>query len=667
MIMNRRQVMAGAMALFGQAYLPSAFAAQSLGSTNNVSTNNSGAPSNLLTTSFSPELLSRSLLSETSWHPYPKADERDAWQKVPRDICNLFIQRANAIRGTEWSSLPATIFLEFKRTGNRSDYEHLLSTRRQRLEDLVMGECFEGEGRFLDEIANGIWLTCEETFWGLPAHLSMQKDGPGLPDVTEPIVDLVAGETGATIAWLDYLVGAQLDQVSPLIRQRMRIEAKRRILDPAFERNDFWWMGLDGKHGMLNNWNPWINSNWLMINLLLEEDSPRRLRAVSKICNSLDQYMAQYSPDGGCVEGPAYWTMSAAAFFDCCVLLTSATGGATSILANPFIRKMGHYIADVHIVKDYYVNYGDAHAKSSPPPGLVFRFGTGVQDEMLTAFGAFIAAQKGERSLGPGSISRALPDILSATTIRNAQKEDALERDSWYPALRLMTAREKSGTGDGFYLAVQATNNNRSHGHNDSGSFIIFHDGEPVFIDVGVEAYTAKTFGPDRYSIWTMQSAYHNLPTVGGVMQHYKGHASDVHYDSDDIRASISMDLATAYPADAGIQRWIRKITLDRKASRIYLTEDFNLQKKVPVVLSLMTSRMPSLSAKGTIVLSSIDKSVHDVSLKYDPSSVTPNFEKIILKDEGMRHAWGENIYRLLLTATEPTDCGKWDLELRYP
>ena len=664
MILNRRQAMAGAMALFGQAHLPSAFVAQSVGSTNNVSTSNIGAPSNLLTTSFSPELLSRSLLSATSWHPYPRVDERDVWLKVPRDISNFFVQRANAIRGTEWSSLPATIFLEFKRTGNRSDYEHLLSTRRQRLEDLVMGECFEGEGRFLDEIANGVWLTCEETYWGLPAHLSMQKDGPGLPDVTEPIVDLVAGETGATISWIDYLVGTQLDQVSPLIRSRMRIEAKRRILDPAFERNDFWWMGLDGKHGMLNNWNPWINSNWLMANLLLEQDSSRRLRAVSKICNSLDQYLAQYSPDGGCVEGPAYWTMSAAAFFDCCVLLASVTGGAATVLTNPFIRKMGHYIADVHIADDYYVNYGDAHAKGNPPPGLVFRFGSGVEDKVLEAFGASIAAQEGEKSLGPGSISRALPDILSATTIRNTQKEDALERDSWYPSLHLMTAREKAGSSDGFYLAVQAANNNRSHGHNDSGSFIVFHDGEPVFIDVGVEAYTAKTFGPDRYSIWTMQSAYHNLPTVGGVMQQYKGYASDVHYDSDDARASISMNLATAYPAEAGIRHWLRKMTLDRKAGRVYLTENFNLQKKVPVVLSLMTSRVPSLSTKGRIVLSSIDKSVRDVSLKYDSSSVTPKFERIVLKDEGMRRTWGENIYRVLLATTELTDSGRWLFEV---
>ena len=63
-----------------------------------------------------------------------------------------------------------------------------------------MAECMEGKGRFVDEIANGVWLACEETWWGVPAHLGAQKRGTGLPDVTEPIIDLFAAETGAQLA-----------------------------------------------------------------------------------------------------------------------------------------------------------------------------------------------------------------------------------------------------------------------------------------------------------------------------------------------------------------------------------------------------------------------------------------------------------------------------------
>jgi hypothetical protein len=294
------------------------------------------------------------------------------------------------------------------------------------------------------------------------------------------------------------------------------------------------------------------------------------------------------------------------------------------------------------------------------------------------AFGAFYTSiadirngknsSGGEGHLGgEGRLGRALPDILSAAKAWSDEKADALERDSWYPALCLMTARTKTDTSDGFYLAVLAAANLRSHGHNDSGSFIVYHDGEPVFIDVGVEAYTSKTFSEDRYSIWTMQSAYHNLPTVGGAMQvatDARYRASDIQYASDDAHAGLSMNLATAYPAEAGIVRWTRNIALERKADRIRLIENFQLQKKVPVVLSFMTPRVPSLSPKGRIVLSAADKSIRVVYLNYDASLAAPSFEKIALTDEGLRDTWGESIYRVLLISLGPTDGGEWMMEI---
>jgi hypothetical protein len=530
----------------------------------------------------------------------------------------------------------------------------------------VLAECLEGQGRFLDEIVNGVWLICEESSWTIPASLYMQKAGPGLPDSTEPIMTLFSAETAATLSWIYYLLGAKLDQVSPLIRSRIQMEVKKRILDPGLERNDFWWMGLDGQYHRLNNWNPWINSNWMLANLLLEQDPSRRLRAMSKICRSLDQYLNQYSPDGGCDEGVRYWSVSACTYFDCAVTLASATGSAANILTNPFIAKMGRYIADVHIAAHYYVNYGDALPTDDPSPEMVYRFGKGVKDEVLEKFGAFYAP---DEVVGPaaGSLRTELSEILCVNKARSAAKADALERDAWYPSLCLMIARAKAATTDGFYLAVQAAKNNRSHGHNDSGSFIIFHNGQPVFIDVGVEEYTAKTFNSERYSIWTMQSAYHNLPTIGGVMQSSKNdkyRASDIQYASDDAHATISMNLATAYPSEAGISHWFRNITLERDAGRIQLIEDFQLHRKATVALSFMTSRIPSQTAKGKIVLSTADRSITDVSLKYDASLVAPSFEKIVLKDKGLRHAWGDDIYRVLLTSTQPTDGGKWTMEI---
>ena len=666
--MNRRQLLTGVAALLSEMHLPLAFAQQARkDESRKTPEGESEPPKHFLSPTFTPEFLSSNLIAASAWHPYPKASDRAAWQAVPQDIRDSLLQRGEVILGTEWVPLPANIFLEFKENGNRTHYERLYFNRRQRLTNLVLAECVEGKGRFLHEIVNGVWFVCEEAFWGLPAHVGVQKSGVGLPNVTEPIIDLFAAETGVTLSYVYYLVGAELDQMSPLINQRIIAETKRRILDPGLSRNDFSWMGLDGSGRRLNNWTSWINSSWLETNFILEQDPARRLAATSKICRSLDRYLEDYSNDGGCEEGPGYWGASAAAYFDCLTALTSATGGKVNVLADPFVRKMGHYITDVHIADHYYVNYGDAHSKGGHSPELLYRFGEAVGDPVLEKFGAFSAVGQGVKPSGQGRLAREIPDILSVDKTRHAPKADALGRDAWYPALGLMTTRAKEGTIDGFYLAVQVARNNRSHGHYDSGSFIVFHNGQPVFIDVGVEAYTAKTFGAERYSIWTMQSAYHNLPTVGGVMQRGGGdqyRASDVHYAHSDMRTGLSMDLATAYPEDAGIKHWHRDIQLERDKNLIRLTEDFQLQRKTSVSLSFMTPRVPTLGPKGSVTLSPTDKSIKDVSLKFDGSLIAASFEKIVLKDPGLKENWGDEIYRVLLTSLVATDSGKWMIEV---
>jgi hypothetical protein len=670
MAINRREMITGTAALLSSTHLPFAMGAlqREAASSEPATTNLPEKPKSLLCSTFTPELLSRSLIAASDWHPYPKVFERETWNNVSREVADAAVARAEKIRGTIWESLPATVFLEYKRNGNRSHYESYYFTRRVRLLDLVLGECVEGKGRFLDEIVNGIWLECEETFWGLPAHLFLQRMHPssGLPDVEEPIVDLFAADTGAVLSWIDYLLGAQLDQLNPMITRRIRFEVKRRILDPAFERNDFSWMfkEFNGKVHRLNNWTPWIGSNWLTANLLIEPDPNRRKAAALKICRSVDQYLEDYSDDAGCQEGPGYWNVSPGSYFDCCTLLASATGGAGNPLGHPFVRKMFRYIADVHINGPWFVDYGDAPPKMEESGEFVYRIGTSINDGVLKAYGAFNASAavlRGEAvSDEQGHLGRVFPSLLVSAQAIASEKRDALVRDSWYPDLGLMTARTKENSTDGFYLAMQAAPNQRPHGHNDSGSFIVFHDGNPIFVDIGPEAYTAP-----RYK-FSVQSAYHNLPTVGGVMQSNKGpnyRASDLHYSASDSRASVLMNLATAYPDEAGIVRWTRTLTLDRTADRIHLLEDFQLQKKVPVQLSFMTPRLPT-QGSGKVVFSAAENSAHNVALSYDATLIVPTIERIDLTDNWLVERWGKTIYRVLLTSVAPTDNSKWAIEL---
>ncbi len=671
--MNRRDFVAGSLALAGQQELLRSVGKLALSAQDRAALE---MPHNLLSTTYTESFLQSKLVAPGAWHPYPKWGEREAWETVPGDIRTAIVERAEADQKAGWKALLATKFLDFKRNGNRSRFEADSFGRRAMVQHLVLAECVEGKGRFVDDIANGIWLICEETFWGVPAHLGAQKAGVGLPDVTEPIIELFSAETADLLSWTTYLLEAQLDQVSPLVNKRIKIETERRILKPARERDDFTWMGLgeQKQEHRLNNWNPWINSNLLVTNLILEDDPALRIAETVRIARSVDAYLNDYWPDAGEEEGPGYYSRSVLSLFDVLWTMESATGKETNILANPFIDAMGRFILNAHIAGDDYVAYGDAHRRAAPSGDVLYRFGKAVHDPELEAFGAFYAAKEGWNATGPGlekalnedltSLLRSLPAVLEANEIRSARKDDVLVRDAWYPDFGLMTAREKAESTGGMYVAVLASNNGRSHSHNDTGNFVIYQDGQPVAIDVGVEAYTAKTFSRDRYSIWTMQSAYHNLPTVGGVMQmngaEYE--ATDRKYETNDQHATVSFDIASAYPKEVGIKSWIRTVTLDRVRDRVVVEENFELERAVDVTLSVMTSRVTGVEGPGRITMKLASGDGAATLLRFDGAELDPAVEKIALTDEHLRADWGDQIYRILFKS-QPVASGKWSYE----
>src|SRR5437879_6873331 len=618
-------------------------------------------PRNLLTGALSEQTLAAALLPAAQWHPYPTIRDRADWEPVPQEIRAAFIQAARKHVGATWERIPATVTLQFIRDGTRSNYDAINTRQREKLATLVLAEVFENEGRFLDEIADGIWAFSEQTFWGSTAHLGMQRAGNGLPDVTEPIVDLFAAETAALLAWTDYLLGDKLDKVSPLVRKRIRVEVDRRVLTPAFERDDFWWMGF-GERKDVNNWNPWINSNWLTAALLLEADPQRRSAAVYKFMCSLDNFINRYPPDGASDEGPGYWGRAAASLFDNLELLRSATNGTVDIYRSPLVRNMGQYIYRVYIKDEYFVPMGDASAKLRPDAELVYQYGKRIGDPVMQGFGALLAQRRGPYRPGSGSPGRVLPALLVAREIATAQASEPLLGSVWLPDLQLMAARSTPDSGARLYLSAWGGHNAQSHNHNDVGNFIEYGDGRPVLIELGVETYSAKTFSSQRYEIWTMQSAYHNLPTINGIMQAAgrQFQAKDVFFNETANRVTFSADIAAAYPAAAAVQRWQRRVTLDRTAPAVELEDRYELREwKEPARLSLMTPLSVDTSRPGEVHLAG------RYLLTFDAHELQATVEEIPVSDQQLRSVWGDRVERLVLTTQGKVLRGGYRVVLR--
>jgi hypothetical protein len=629
--------------------------------------------------------LSTLLVPQTEWHPYPTIMEREAWALLPAAVRARHTAAGEALLGYDWPPLPATLFLQYARVGNRRNYETPHFERRAALGRLVIAECIENSGRLLDDMVNGIWAICEESFWGVSAHIRYQRASNTLPDTSEIIVDLFAAETAALLAWTGYLLGEQLDAVSPVVRPRMRREIDLRMLTPCLERDDFWWMGFvqrpDGRR--VNNWNPWICSNWLVCALLSERDEGRRRASVYKALCALDNFIDPYPRDGGCDEGPSYWGRAGASLFDCLELLYSVTSGQINLYGEPLIQEIGRFLQRVHIADDYYINFADAPALVYPDAMLVYQYGQRIGDEDMMRLGAWLVDRQGLQSgaeeasaearsaevkkrVVPTSLSRKLPALFSLPTLSAMEATPPLPRDSWLPVIEVMVARDQAGSSAGMLVAAKGGHNNESHNHNDIGNFVIYVDGKPVIVDAGVETYTAKTFSDQRYAIWTMQSAYHSLlPTLDGVQQQpgERFKASVVVYAANDYQAQLTLDLTSAYPPEAHLQRWQRTISFQRGKS-VTITDQYTVTQAVgEIMVGLLTPCAVGLEA-GKIVFQPrpilAERMAGAGSLLFDAHRFTVATETIFLTDEWLRETWGETLTRVVLCAAIPPVEDHW-------
>lgn len=568
----------------------------------------------------------------------PPASDRNAWQGLEAESRALIHLAAEERHGKPYPPLTATQFLAFCRSGSREEYEKPYFARRHQLMAAVLGECVLLDGRYLDDIINGLWCICEESFWGVSAHNG--SDHPGarpsrerpLPDIENPYIDLFAAQTAALLSFSCHLLGDSLRSVTPLIVRRVKLEVERRIIAPFFHHDDFWWMGMIRSD--VNNWTPWILSNVMAVLLLWETDKHRLADGLARAMRMLDSYLAIIPPDGGCDEGASYWNVAGGALLDCLELLWTATGGRASFYEEPLIQRIGEFPLHAHIAGPYYWNFADCDAMPKLDGEAVYRYGLRIQNEELAILGARTLQET--PSIFPGDtpeFSRVLNRLFHPVpTAPVALKPPA---DVTLPHLQIW-ARERAG----IYAAIKGGHNGENHNHNDVGSFLLYVDGKPAVIDLGNMTYTAKTFGPERYTLCNTRSCNHNLPVIGGVEQ-----AAGRAYAAGGFvcqQTSVSLEISGAYPAEAGILRLERRAEISQAS--FVLTDDLQLRESRPVTWVFMLREKPEIA----IGLAHNDQ----ITLWFD-EGLQPLLEEFPVTDPRMMKNFPGSIWRLTLTAQE--------------
>lgn len=572
---------------------------------------------------------------------------RSYWNNIDPLYRRQLITAGEKALDYTWQVVPAMSYLDFVRTGERYRMEDLFNENLKAIKELLFAELAEGQKRFVPQLINGVWALCDISSWSISASLGLQKKGAGLPDVQEPILELGAGITSNVMAWVYYLMKDNFDAYHPLISSRLYDEIQRRILQPYYERSDFWWMALDGKKRMVNNWNVWLNYNVLTCLLLVEKDRNQQVKGIYKTIQSVDQFINYYKNDGGCEEGPDYWSHAGGMLYNYLHLLQSATGGAIDLFKEPIIQRIGQYIGKAYIAEDYYLNYADAGARLKPDPGLVFSYGSAIQDSSMIRFGSFLARQQGwEKEIPITSVYGGLNNLLHVQSILTQQPEAPYYWESWLPETNIAVARDQAHTSKGFYFSALGGHNDESHNHNDVGTCVLFYNGQPFLIDVGNETYTKQTFSNERYDIWTMRSLYHNVPFINGQEQAYGRQytATNSRFLSTAKEATFSARLEKAYPAAAKIKVWERSYHLKRKHS-FTVKDRYELEENSKnSALYFMTSARVQVIKKGLLAL---HVGQEKLLVSYDPELLEFSQENIPVTDKKLLKSWPSSLTRL--------------------
>lgn len=184
----------------------------------------------------------------------------------------------------------------------------------------------------------------------------------------------------------------------------------------------------------------------------------------------------------------------------------------------------------------------------------------------------------------------------------------------------------------------------------------------PVLADIGVETYTQNTFSPRRYEIWTMQSGYHNLPTICGFDEHdgAEYRAQDVTADLTGTNPSISMELATAYPVGemqakgtiSGVLTYRRTVTLKKPENTVILEDHTNTGD---VIMNFITYAKPTLQdpAMGTADDATSAAltgalTVGEATLLWTGAELLA-IETLPITDARLKTAWDHDLYRIRL------------------
>ena len=574
---------------------------------------------------MSAEEILRRLNEKERVYDFPRASERAFWEHLPEDKKSALLDLAETAQTSEIPCLKAKDYMKYFREGNRIDFEIPYFRRRHQLTDLVLGECVEYKGRFLDDVAEMLWQIVSEPVWCLPAHQRLTEPLPG-PE--EWVVDLFAAETAKVLTDVLQLLGPELEKEYCALVRRIRFEVTRRVLEVC-EKEISWW--YEGK----NNWSVWCCYSVNAAAIEVWQDDKERLAAfLAKHIVPMKSFTDRYPEDGGCNEGPCYWVVAVGMLMNGIDVLQRRLGGMESWLEDPKIRRMVEFIPRMNLSGKWFMGFSDAESCFLKlPRGCFAKYGRMVNcPQMIAAAVALPEPDQKDFRFGnrtTGSIFDTIADLTEDLSSSVPRVYNAVD---FWPDLQIWIARQfPENPGNGMVCCLKGGHNKQSHNHMDLGHFSLFNKNCPVIIDVGRGIYSRTCFSGQRYTLWNLNATGHNGARFDDMPQ---GIGLEYAVKLDCQGDTLVCDLTGAFMPENKVSSYIRKIDFDRTNGAAELMEEARFEGEKEICISFYTPVEPGEIGTNSLLLNDIKLSCEGIDL----ASVV----KVDWADQKINSVWGD-------------------------
>jgi hypothetical protein len=557
----------------------------------------------------------KAVMPAESYQPAPPISNRGYWDRIAASASGKEHLKTAVERLDEEPEVPITdeIYRRANLEGNRRIYKPRYYRTMERLENFILAECMESEGRFLPQIVTYLDSIMAMKSWLHPNHDTNDNrvlEGRGIA------IDLGARKFGTDLALAEVLLG---DRLTSDKRQEIADHLQRRIIDcylkscsGEIETNQNWRLST-------SNWNSVCTSGSLFVVIATSKDPQECLVALGCALNSMTWYLSGFGQDGYCSEGVGYWGYGFGHYLYLAQTVYDYSDGQIDLFdaGNPTkLKNVGTF------PQRYEMHKGVCAPISDGVSRVRFRrnFATVVSAHHY-------GARKPPEADDPPDyiddeaayqlIMWAHPDIFTETHSGEASQE--LPATTYFDGHGMVISR--GGQAVPLSIAIKAGHNQENHNHSDVGTYSIFLDRDHVTGDIGAPSYRAGSFSKDNPA---RSSWGHPVPRINDTLQsngiEFAGTITDT--DFTEAKDRVVMDIMGAYEVPA-LQTLVRTMENDRSGSGTITIEDqFTAGEPVTFGVAIMTLGEYEIVDSKTVILREENQ-----SLKAEVSSTGGEFE----------------------------------------